>query len=179
MGSNPSRFKADELPVELVSWEDVQAFIAKLNLSAALPAGWKYALPTEAQWEYACRAGTNTAFAFGDSLSGREANFNVSGDVQYSGFGKAVIVGSYKPNAWGLNDMHGNLYEWCADGYGDWLTGGTDPVSLSDDHGRVNRGGSWFCDAGKCRSAIRFWNMPGQRIVNIGFRVAAVPAGAR
>src|SRR5205085_11701074 len=117
MGNNPSNFKGcDNCPVEQVSWDDAVSFIAKLN---AQNDGYTYRLPTEAEWEYACRAGTTTAFAFGDSLSSEQANFD--GDYPYGGAPKGVYrqkttsVGRFQPNAWGLYDMHGNVWEWCED----------------------------------------------------------------
>jgi formylglycine-generating enzyme required for sulfatase activity/serine/threonine protein kinase len=181
MGSNPSNVKGDNLPVEQVSWEDVQAFIVKLNQSTPLQEGWRYALPTEAQWEYACRAGTSTAFGFGKSLSSREANFD--GDSPQPYLGKTSAVASYKPNGWGLHDMHGNVWEWCADLHGVWigerLVGGTDPVGTSTGSNRVLRGGSWSSNGCNCRSAFRYWLDPGLRDIHLGFRLAVVPAGTR
>jgi formylglycine-generating enzyme required for sulfatase activity/serine/threonine protein kinase len=183
MGSNPSSFKGDDLPVEQVSWEDAQTFITKLNQSAALPAGWKYALPSEAQWEYACRAGTESVFSFGDVLNGREANCD--GNYPYGtstkgpSLGKTSEVGSYQANGWGLYDMHGNVYEWCADWYGEKLGGGSDPEGASTGSYRVNRGGSWISLAQDCRAANRAGFTPEIRYGNLGFRLAAVPAGAR
>jgi serine/threonine protein kinase len=183
MGSNPSQFKGEDLPVETVSWENAQAFIGKLNQGGGLPEGWKYALPSEAQWEYACRAGTDSVFGFGDSLSSGQANFN--GYSSYGGasegahLGATSAVGSYKADGWGLHDMHGNVCEWCADWYGEKLEGGTDPVGASSGSNRVNRGGSWFDNGRDCRSADRDWDDPGYRIIDLGIRLAVVPAGAR
>ena len=183
MGNNPSSFKGDGLPVERVSWNDAQAFIEKLNKLVELPKGWKYALPSEAQWEYACRAGTQSVFGFGDSLSSREANFD--GNSPYGSakkgpyLGQTCVVGSYKPNGWGLYDMHGNVYEWCADWYGEMLAGGSDPVGASIGANRVFRGGSWFDRGFYCRSASRAGNGPGLRNSNVGFRLAAVQVGDR
>jgi formylglycine-generating enzyme required for sulfatase activity len=180
MGSNPSSFKGDDLPVERVSWNDAQVFIEKLNRLVELPKGWKYALPSEAQWEYACRAGTQSVFGFAESLSSREANFD--GRYQYGSatkgpyLGQTCVVGSYKPNGWGLYDMHGNVYEWCADWYGEMLGGGSDPLGASTGAHRVFRGGSWFDRGFYCRSASRAGNGPGLRNGLVGFRLAAVPA---
>jgi formylglycine-generating enzyme required for sulfatase activity len=183
MGSNPSEFKGDNLPVEKVSWEDVQVFIGKLNQSAPLPGRWKYALPTEAQWEYACRAGTESVFSFGNVLNGMEANCD--GNFPYGTtqrgphLVKTATVGSYQPNKWGLYDMHGNVYEWCVDWYGKKLHGGVDPVGASTGSYRVFRGGSWGDYAQFCRAADRGWSTLELRIIRLGFRVAAVPVGAR
>jgi len=111
MGNNPSNFKGVKLPVEQVSWNDCQEFIKKLNELKAAPAGFKFSLPTEAQWEYACRAGTTTAYHFGNTLTQQQANF---------GGNQTKEVGSYPANAWGLKDMHGNVLEWCLDCYGNY-----------------------------------------------------------
>jgi formylglycine-generating enzyme required for sulfatase activity/uncharacterized caspase-like protein len=180
MGSNPSHLKGNDLPVETVSWEDAQAYISKLNQSVPLSAGWKYALPTEAQWEYACRAGTESAFSFGALLNGKEANCNGNYPYGTSTKGpyleKTVKVGSYAANAWGLYDMHGNVWEWCADWYGEKLPGGTDPVGASTGANRVLRGGSWYSSAARCRAACRSHLDPGYRGHTLGFRPALVPS---
>jgi len=188
MGGNPSNFKGDDLPVEQVSWEDAQAFIGKLNQTAPLPVGWKYALPTEAQWKYACRApssadGPYPLFSFGSVLNGTQANCDGNSPYGTSTSGpylqKTAAVGSYAPNAWGLCDMHGNVWEWCADGYGAKLAGGPDPVGASSGSYRLIRGGAWSNDAQHCRVAARNRNSPDFRNIRLGFRLAAVPAGAR
>lgn len=166
VGSNPSQFKGPNLPVEGVSWEDVQAFIAKLNEKQILPQGWKFALPTEAQWEYACRAGEKGPYS-GGSL----------GDVGWyddNSGSKTHEVGQKKPNALGLYDMHGNVYEWCADWYEDTLTGGIDPGGPSSGDYRVGRGGSWGNGASDCRAALRGRLDPGDRYYDLGFRPALV-----
>jgi formylglycine-generating enzyme required for sulfatase activity len=135
MGNNPSNFKGIQLPVEQVSWNDCQEYIKKLNESGKAPAGFKFALPTEAQWEYACRAGTTTAYHFGDTLTREQANF---------GGGQTSEVGKYPANAWGLKDMHGNVWEWCNDWYGDYPAGAvTDPTGTTQGSYRVIRGGCW------------------------------------
>ena len=149
-----------------------------------LPAGWEYRLPTEAQWEYACRAGTTTATAFGSSLSSTQANFN--GEYPYNGaakgpnLGKTATVGSYNANAWGLYDMHGNVGEWCRDWYTGTLSGGRNPdVSQPGEATfRVLRGGSWFVSGWYCRSAVRGWDEPAFRDQSYGFRVAGVRSGS-
>jgi sulfatase modifying factor 1 len=176
MGSNPSDFKGGDLPVENVSWEDAMEFCHKLNqMDNNRPSGYVYKLPTEAQWEYACRAGTTTATAFGDSLSSREANFD--GNYPYAGaakgldLAKTTPVGIYSPNAWGFYDMHGNVYEWCADWYGDYPAGSVvDPSGPSSGTDRVLRGGSWVSNGRSCRSANRNRDYPGDRYDGLGFR---------
>ena len=183
MGSNPSKFSGSkDLPVEQVSWEEAQAFIAKLNALASLPPGFKLALPTEAQWEYACQAGKETVFAFGDTLTSVQANFD--GNYPYGStkkgvyLGKTAKAGSYAANAWGLQDMHGNVFEWCLDAWdGDAKhLGGTNPVGMSGSY-RVVRGGAWGSLGQYCRSANRDRDVPGDRGDYLGFRLAAVPAG--
>jgi formylglycine-generating enzyme required for sulfatase activity/tRNA A-37 threonylcarbamoyl transferase component Bud32 len=178
MGSNPSRFKGATRPVEQVSWDDTRAFIAKLNQNTTLPAGWKFALPSEAQWECACRAGTPTAFAFGASLTSQQANFN--GTYPYGTSTKGpnlqgtAPVGSYQPNGWGLYDMHGNVWEWCGDWYAEEQFGGVDPTGAASGANRVERGGSWFSSAADCRAALRGSDGPSNRIDDLGFRPALV-----
>jgi formylglycine-generating enzyme required for sulfatase activity/uncharacterized caspase-like protein len=179
MGSNPANFKDDNLPVDSVSWDEAVSFIAKLN---AQNDGYTYRLPSEAEWEYAARAGTTTAFAFGDSLSSAQANFD--GNYPYGGAAKGVYrektmpVGSFQPNAFGLFDMHGNVWEWCQDWYhgsyagaptdgSAWLNGGEQEY-------RVVRGGSWVNNAYNCRSAYRLRNAPDNCLNLFGFRVVAV-----
>jgi formylglycine-generating enzyme required for sulfatase activity len=182
MRNNPSSFKGDDLPVEQVSWDDTQAFIEKLNDSVPLPVGWKYGLPSEAQWEYACRAGTERVFHFGNSLSSREANFD--GDSPYGSGAKGpclertCAVGLYQPNGWGLYDMHGNVWEWCQDAWdgSSGPPGGANPLSLFGSF-RLARGGSWIDDALYCRSSLRYKVVPGHRFNYLGLRVAVVPAG--
>ena len=168
MENNPSEFEGDpNLPVEQVSWDDAQEFCKNLNMKSLLPAGWQWALPTEAQWEYACRAGTTGPFS-GESLD------DVGWFDGNSG-GKTHPVGTKKPNAWGFHDMHGNVWEWCADWYDNVLPGGSDPTGPDTGLLRVGRGGSWGVVDSGCRSAIRYWSTPGYRNSCIGFRVAVVP----
>lgn len=159
-----------------VESDSATAFCEKLTElerhAGRLPTGWKYALPTEAQWEYACRAGTSTAYSFGDytgSLS-EYAWFteNVDGIREHS----HQVVGMKKANAWGLFDMHGNLREWCRDSYANQLLGGDDPVNTSVVGRRVVRGGSWDDGAKYTRSAYRSWNSPDLRYFYLGFRVS-------
>ena len=183
MGSNPSNFKGSKnLPVEQVSWYDAQGLITKLNEAVRLPDGWTFSLPTEAQWEYACRAGKPGAFAFGDTLTSQQANFD--GNFPYpststskgSYLEKTTDVAHYSANAWGLYDMHGNVLEWCKD---EWdgkskLIGGRNPESQTGSF-RVFRGGSWYGYGRGCRSAYRDRYVPAFRCDDLGFRVAAVP----
>ena len=163
MGGNPSHHKGVNLPVEQVSWEDAQAFIAKLNDKQILPQGWKFALPTEAQWEYACRAGEKGPYS-GGSLD----------EVGWYGCNNTHVVGQKKPNALGLYDMHGNVREWCADWNEDTLKGGTDPAGPTSGDYRVNRGGSWFIFASFCRAASRSNLVPDGREFDLGFRPAII-----
>jgi formylglycine-generating enzyme required for sulfatase activity len=168
MGKNPSHFKGDDLPVETVSWDDAQEFIKKVNGSGEIPEGGKVCLPTEAQWEYACRAGEKGPFSGGtlDQVAWYNEN---------SG-GKTHPVGTKKSNAWGLHDMHGNVWEWCADWYDDSLRGGTDPSGPSSGVYRVYRGGSWGGLAARCRAAYRLRYSPDFRYYYLGFRPALVPS---
>ncbi len=174
MGNNPSHFKHDEnCPVECVSWDDTQDFIRKLNEKEGAD---KYRLPTEAEWEYTCRAGTTAPFYFGKCLSTDQANYDGNYPLEGCPKGqyreKTVPVGSFAPNAWGLYDMHGNVWEWCQDWYGDYPTGAvTDPIGAGDGSCRVLRGGGWFSSARLCRTAYRRSNSPGDRGNNGGFRL--------
>jgi sulfatase modifying factor 1 len=165
-GSNPSRFKDDPRnPVEQVSWDDVQGFIAELK--RRLP-GLPVRLPSEAEWEYACRAGTTTPFSFGDRITPELVNYD--GNNPYAGGEKGlyrqktVPVASLPANGWGLYEMHGNVWEWCADWYADYSTEPqVDPQGPATGGGRVLRGGSWFDDGGGVRSARRYRVQPGGR----------------
>ena len=181
MGSNPSHFKGSKnLPVEQVSWDDCQGFIQKLNGLNIAPSGYRFSLPTEAQWEYACRAGTTTPFNFGSVLNGDKANcdgqnpYGTSTKGQY--LQKTSEVGSYPANAWGLFDMHGNVWEWCADyWYRDYPDGAvTDPVGASSGSYRVLRGGCWVDYAWYCRSAHRARSDPSSRTRDDGVRISLV-----
>ena len=181
MGNNPSYFKGDNLPVEKVSWDDAKRFCSKLNdlKRNELPAGYRFDLPTEAQWEYACRAGTTTALNNGLNLTsekGRCPNLDEVAWYRENSDGKPHPVGQKKPNAWGLYDMHGNVWEWCNDWFADYPSGAvTDPTGPASGSYRVIRGGSWDYGAQYCRSAIRFSNNPTYRLNFVGFRVALVP----
>lgn len=191
MGTNPSVFKMASgrdtslFPVENVSWEDAVEFCCKLSaMSGERSAGREYRLPTEAEWEYACRAGTTTPFHFGSRLNGSEANCN--GKYPYGTETKGMhlerttTVGSYTRNAFGLYDMHGNVLEWCNDWYDYANSPASDPQGPSRDSYRVIRGGGWNNDARYCRSADRSFSLPDLRFNgSYGFRVALVPAGVR
>ena len=180
MSDNPSASKGADKPVEMVSWEDAQRFIKKLN---ELFGSQQYWLPTEAQWEYACRAGTTTPFWTGENLSTSQANFN--GNYPYLGNrreayrGKTTPVGIFGPNPWGLYDMHGNVYEWCQDWHGEYPTVNVnDPVVLSGGTDRVLRGGAWSGIAQNCRSAFRNFYNPEGSSVGVGFRLCRSGTGA-
>ena len=166
MGKNPSRTKGAKLPVTKVSWEDCQEFIKKLNKKT----NGGYRLPTEAEWEYACRAGTTTAYSFGDKITPKDANY------LDSVIGKSVAVGSYKPNAFGLYDMHGNVWEWCEDWHGKYPLAVTDPKGPATGEYRVWRGGSFYYNELDARSSNRHGNSPTYRgIGDDGFRLARTP----
>jgi formylglycine-generating enzyme required for sulfatase activity len=157
-------------PVERVSWEDAVEFCKQLSeLPEEKKAGRVYRLPTEAEWEYACRAGSKAAYSFG-------ANSKTLGDyawfVDNSGE-QTHPVGEKKANAWGLYDMHGNVWEWCSDWYGEYSKGAvSDPSGPSEDVYRVIRRGGWYNVAADCRSAVRYWDDPLDRGPDLGFRVA-------
>jgi formylglycine-generating enzyme required for sulfatase activity len=164
MGANPSRFKGAQLPVDTVSWNDCQRFLAKLHEKT----GRNFSLPTEAQWEYACRAGGTTRWTVGDQPASLEdyAWFNKnSGDRTHP-------VGEKKANAWGLHDLYGNVGEWCADWYGNPYPQGdaTDPRGPPNGQSKVIRGGAWGDDPINARSAYRNANGPDGAHDGIGFR---------
>ena len=203
MGSNPSYFTTRDYngnpippdlnrPVEQVSWDDATNYCAHLTqqeqAAGRLPAGWVYRLPTESEREYACRAGTTTAFHYGNALHGGMANFydyyeyDASiGDIYFSNpavpwLARTTAVGSYQPNAWGLYDMHGNVWGWCRNWYGSYPTGSvTDPQGPSSGSYRVFRGGGWDYGGRCCRSAYRSYYYPSGRSDSIGFRVVLAP----
>ncbi|MFZ4641188.1 MAG: formylglycine-generating enzyme family protein, partial [Nodosilinea sp.] len=182
MGNNPASFKGDNRPVEQVSWNEAMEFCDRLSQKLGQP----YTLPSEAQWEYACRAGTTTSFYFGETITTDLANYD--GNHTYGAGPKGIYreettdVGRFPPNGFGLYDMHGNVWEWCLDhwhpsyeGAPDdgsvWVTGGNSDV-------RVLRGGSWFYDPRDCRCAYRLDDVPDYRLFVIGFRVVSVPPRA-
>jgi len=163
MGSNPSYFSncGDDCPVEQVSWHECQEFIQKLN---GMVSGGNFRLPTEAEWEVACRAGTTGPYA---------GDLDAMGWYVENSGSKTHGVGQKQPNAWGLYDMHGNVFEWCQDWYGGYPAGSvTDPTGPSSGSIRVLRGGSWYYVAGFCRSADRNRDTPGSRSFSLGLRLA-------
>jgi len=178
-------------PVEQVSWNDAVVYCSHLTQREAqagrLPDGYVYRLPTEGEWEYACRAGTSTSFCYGTALRSGMANFwgvyeydSLVGDIwNPTGIrvGQTTPGNRYAPNAWGLYDMHGNLWEWCADWWSESLPGGsvTDPKGATAGSLRVVRGGEWGSEAVGCRSAARIYNSPSNRDLGRGFRVVLAP----
>ena len=185
MGTNPSHFQGNQNPVEKVSWDDAVNFCQRISKST----GRSYRLPTEAEWEYACRATTTTPFHFGESITPELVNYD--GNYPYRQAakgtyqGKTTPVGSFPGNLWGLHEMHGNVWEWCLDEWYDNYN--QKPESLKRDGGipwtkqssvisplsdnRLFRGGSWLNDAVSCRSAVRYRLAPDSRLLIIGFRV--------
>ncbi len=203
MGTNPSYFSAggegapavegmdtSRFPVENVTWDEAVEFCRRLSeLPAEKEAGRVYRLPTEAEWEYACRAGTTTPFNVGESLASTQANFDgnypyLKQEDVYKGVDPATLkgpflrrtttVGSYSPNAFGLYDMHGNVWEWCADWYSPVYYKSSpveDPPGPESGTHRIVRGGSWYWFAAGCRSAARKERNPAERRNTDGFRV--------
>jgi formylglycine-generating enzyme required for sulfatase activity len=205
MGKNESSFKGDDLPVENISWYDAIEFCNALSQKAGLKLYYNidktnkdpnnsnssdnikwtvsinatangYRLPTEAEWEYAARAGTTTPFAFGNNITTSQANYD--GNYPYNGNAKGeyrqktVAVNSFKPNDYGLYNMHGNVYEWCWDWYGSYSSSSqTNPMGAQSGSLRVLRGGSWSSSAKYCRSANRYNSHPDNRYHNYGFRL--------
>ena len=181
----------DQRPVEQVSWEDAIEFCNRLSQRT----GRHYSLPSEAQWEYACRAGSSTPFNFGETINTELANYN--GNHAYGDFPKGKYrkqttpVGMFPANAWGLRDMHGNVWEWCLDQWHDnyegapkdgsaWVDADTTRADVNKDDrliSRLLRGGSWFSLPGSCRSAFRLHHRPGLVISYVGLRVVCLPQG--
>ena len=174
-----------------INFSEAEEFCRKLTDKARsageLPKEWEFRLPTEAQWEYACRAGTTTATSFGDKLSSKQANFqgkSYNGAEVGPSLKRTAAVGSYPANPWGLYDMHGNVFEWCRDWYHATLLGGVDPdlylakttaqLNRTSDTSRVRRGGCWADEGWPCRSASRLRFEPERRHEHIGFRVVAI-----
>ncbi|WP_372369705.1 formylglycine-generating enzyme family protein [Candidatus Uabimicrobium sp. HlEnr_7] len=161
MGDNPSEFEGDKNPVETVSWDECNAFMKKLNEEVL---ELELLLPTEAQWEYACRAGTTTAFSFGESITKKQVNYEGESTVEVKSFGC---------NNWGLYEIHGNVWEWCSDRYGEYdnyISITTDPAGAIRGAYRVMRGGFWSNSPGYVRSASRGRYEPNDRNDGIGFR---------
>ncbi|MBI1380384.1 MAG: SUMF1/EgtB/PvdO family nonheme iron enzyme [Planctomycetaceae bacterium] len=186
MGNNPSHFLGADRPVDTATWFNAVAYCNALNAQATalgkVPPGYQYRLPTEAEWEYACRAGTTTEFHYGPSLLCNQARFlfshHSSPAANCQDPNGAVPVGSYAPNAWGLYDMHGNVWEWCMDSFSSYTASSkTDPY-VSGGPFPVIRGGSWLSDSGGCRSAVRGSFDPGSADF-LGFRVVLAPVLAR
>ncbi|MCR9244770.1 MAG: formylglycine-generating enzyme family protein [bacterium] len=187
MGVNPAFFQgsaypsAPMRPVEQVSWSDAMAFCSTLTASEStagnIPAGWRYRLPTEAEWEYCCRAGTTTEFSYGAGLLCSDERFRYSWhSVQFCGSTETVVVGSYPPNPWGLHDMHGNVLEWCMDAW-DGVTPNYPANPVTDPYvgigpNRIRRGGSWGARSDGCRSAYR---ETGATDSFMGFRIVLAP----
>ena len=179
--------EGDNVPAYWINFDEAGRFCAELTRRArqagTLPGNWQFSLPTEAQWEYACRAGTTTAFSFGDVLGLHQANFGgETEDREVRARGRSRIVGSYPANPWGIQDMHGNVWEWCRDYYHAQLPGGTDPdlstvkgaPNRDGTYSRVRRGGAWIEPRWACRSACRLRYESDRRSDHIGFRVFAV-----
>ena len=163
MGDTYNTFEGSTIPVTNVSWEDCQEFIRKLNYKT----NGGYRLPTEAEWEYTCRAGTKTAYSYGDNLTKSDAN--IDGD-------SIKTLGSYRPNAFGLYDMHGNVWEWCEDWYGDYPAGAiTDPKGPATGEDRVLRGGSFTDGASIARSSFQNGITPTYWLDLVGFRLTTTP----
>lgn len=171
----PCRFKGENLPVERVSWEESQRFCQRLSQKT----GRGYRLPSETEWEYACRAGTSTPFSFGETITIDVVNFNGEHSFRAEPRGRYIHVttegGTFPPNAFGLYDMHGNLWEWCADNWlDDYSSSPRDSISYQnkDSQYRVVRGGSWHEPPALCRSAARLRVRQSDAEETIGFRVA-------
>jgi len=180
LNDQPSRFQAANLPVEQVSWKEAMEFCRRLSVRT----GRNYTLPSESQWEYACRAGTITAFSFGETLTPELANYD--GNNTYVSGPKGVYrqktaeVGSFPANGWGLHDMHGNVWEWCLDSWHGTYKGAPPDGSAWMTDGRADRllrGGSWYSRPGSCRSACRYHYRPDGVDDFVGFRVVCLPQG--
>jgi formylglycine-generating enzyme required for sulfatase activity len=175
-----------DYPIYYTSHAEAEEFCRRLTEAEwgadRLGRDWAYRLPTEAQWEFACRAGTTTASAFGDRLSSTQANFD--GSHPYNGapagpyLHETTPVGRFPANGWGLHDMHGNVWEWCRDGFTETPHGGADPLKATSSSRRTYRGGCWHNPGVLCLSTSRGWGDIGDRGSGLGFRVALVPIGS-
>jgi formylglycine-generating enzyme required for sulfatase activity len=184
LNSDPANFKGPNRPVERVNWLEAVEFCRRLRART----GRSYTLPSEAQWEYACRAGTTTPFHCGATLTAELANYNASstygGGPKFTCRERTTDVGSFPANPWGLHDMHGNVWEWCMDTWHDSYVGAPEDGSAWRDQGaaesatRLLRGGSWYGIPRHSRSASRSWFEPDIRSGDIGFRVCCLPPGS-
>jgi formylglycine-generating enzyme required for sulfatase activity len=165
MGENPSHFQGPARPVDGVSWEQATEFCKRLSQKT----GQTVELPTEAQWEFACRAGSRTRYCFGDDEKQLPDYANYARTFEAG----TLPVGSKKPNAWGLFDMHGNVWEWCSDWFANSYPAApqVDPAGPASGERKVLRGGGWECSFRYCRSAIRYWGAPTRESIIVGFRV--------
>ena len=177
MGTQPSHFSAcgADCPVENVSYLDIQDFLARISVSS----GELFRLPTEAEWEYACRAGTTSPFSGGEKLTLADANFDARLESEATFRGAPTPVGIFAPNPWGLYDMHGNVWEWCLD----WRCAyprepARDPIGDCDSDLRVIRGGSWYYGSDSARCGLRYTHSPEDSGPSLGFRVVReIPLG--
>ena len=175
MGANPSWFakSGGEFPIERVSYHDIRAFLDRLT---AMAPGNRFRLPTEAEWEYACRAGTTTPFNVGHTLSRAQANIGDAANRAPERRGQTTRVGSFAANAWGLHDMHGNVWEWTEDDHCPYPAGAaTDPIARCSSGLKVIRGGSWYFEADSARCALRYTHRPVDVGFSLGFRVVREP----
>lgn len=180
MGTNPSFFIGENRPVERVTWDAARAYCAALTVQQAalglVPNGYEFRLPTEAEWEYACRAGSASEFAFGASLFCEQAQTSFSNHSNSSCPSTGTnTIGSFPPNAWGLYDMHGNVWEWCLDSHAQYASGAVVDPLVTGGALRVFRGGSWAGSSEYCRSAYRFANYPNVASNLVGLRVVLGP----
>jgi formylglycine-generating enzyme required for sulfatase activity len=180
MGAHSSGFSGPNRPVEQVSWNNARAYCTALTVAGMLagdvPAGYEYRLPTEAEWEYACRAGTTTEFNTGSALFCDQAAYWYSYHSNtHCAFFATVDVGSYAPNAWGLFDMHGNVAEWCLDSYASYSAAATTDPFVTGGFDRVVRGGAWSANSSYCRSAVRFDGNQSSSFATVGIRVVLAP----
>jgi formylglycine-generating enzyme required for sulfatase activity len=183
MHANPSWFQAGDknMPVERINWFEAHEFVNRL---ASQSPGSTFRLPTEAEWEYAARAGTTSAYSTGATLTTRQANYDDPPSrgptAEREAGGRPVRVGSFPPNAWRLHDMHGNVWEWCEDELCQYPTGRViDPVGQCGSPLKVIRGGSWYFGADSARSALRYTHQPMDRGFSLGLRIVRESASRR